>query len=67
VGTGGRAVVAVAEDGPPRTLADCRQVTPVRNDEGIRNEESDRAAIYVCAPPAQGWAAAWPSIRHLSS
>lgn len=64
---GGRAVVAVAEDGPPRALTRCRMVTPVRNDEGVRNEETERAAIYLCAPPPSGWGAVWPTIRHLSS
>jgi hypothetical protein len=62
---GSRAVVAVAEDGPPAVLPRCRLVGPVRNDEGVRNEESTQAAIYVCGPPAHGWAAAWLRIRHL--
>ena len=64
---GGSAVVAVAEDGPPRLLPGCRLVAPVTNDEGVRNEESERAAIYLCAPPASGWALVWPQLRHLSS
>ena len=64
---GARAVVAVAEDGPPAELPACRLVRPVRNDEGVHTEESDHAAIYICAPPPQGWAAVWPRIRHLSN
>ena len=64
---GGSTVVAVAEDGPPATLPGCRPVTRVRNDEGVRNEESDRAAIYLCRPPDHGWVVAWPRIRHLSN
>ncbi|MGZ4626751.1 MAG: glycosyltransferase family 39 protein [Kineosporiaceae bacterium] len=64
---GGRAVVAVAEDGPPAVLPGCRLVGPVRNDEGVRNEESTSAAVYVCGAPVQGWAAVWPRVRHLSN
>ncbi len=64
---GGRAVVAVAEGGPPEELPGCRLVQPVRNDEGVRNEESEYAAIYVCAAPVGGWASVWPRIRHLNN
>ena len=64
---GGRAVVAVAEGGAPQELPDCRFVERVRNDEGVENEEAENAAIYVCRPPAQGWAAVWPQIRHLAN
>jgi hypothetical protein len=60
-------VLAVAEDGPPQLLPDCHMVAPVVNDEGIRNEESERAAIYLCAPPVEGWTSVWPRLRHLSS
>jgi hypothetical protein len=64
---GGSAVVTVAEDGPPQMLPDCHLVAPVANDEGVRNEESERAAIYLCSPPASGWATVWSRLRHLSS
>jgi hypothetical protein len=39
----------------------------VRNDEGVRNEEAARAAIYTCLPPVHGWAAVWPRIRRLAN
>jgi hypothetical protein len=42
-------------------------VTAIRNSDGVSNEESQDAAIYVCRSPAQGWRAAWPRIKHLSS
>ncbi len=64
---GGRAVVAVAEGGAPQELPGCRFVERVRNDEGVENEEAENAAIYVCRPPAHGWAAVWPQIRHLAN
>jgi 4-amino-4-deoxy-L-arabinose transferase-like glycosyltransferase len=64
---GGTAVVAVFEGGPPAALTGCRLTTRVRNDEGVPNEESTYAAVYVCRPPARGWAAVWPAVRHLSS
>jgi 4-amino-4-deoxy-L-arabinose transferase-like glycosyltransferase len=64
---GGSAVVAVTEGGPPRELPDCRLVAPVTNDEGVRNEESEFASIYICSPPPGGWASVWPRMRHLSS
>ena len=25
------------------------------------------ADFYICGPPAQGWAAVWPRVRHLSN
>lgn len=60
-------VLAIAEDGPPAQLSACRLIAPVRPTDGVRNEETDRAAIYLCRSPAQGWAAAWPRIRHLAN
>ncbi len=60
-------VVAVSEDGAPTQLSDCVFFTRVHNDARIDNEESTRAAIYVCRAPAQGWAAAWPRIVHLDN
>ncbi len=65
-GTAGT-VIAVAEDGPPPLLTGCRIVAPVRNEAGIDNEETERAAIYLCRPPAPGWAAVWPRLRHLAN
>jgi hypothetical protein len=60
-------VVAVSEDGPPPLLRSCRRISRVHNGEGVSNEESQRAAIYLCEAPAQGWTAAWPHLEHLSS
>jgi hypothetical protein len=60
-------VVAVSEDGAPGLLRHCRRGAAIHNREGVSNEESQYAAIYVCEAPAQGWRAAWPRIRHLSS
>jgi hypothetical protein len=60
-------VVAVWEDGPPPLLRNCRRISRIRNGQGVSNEERQRAAIYVCEAPAQGWAAAWPHLKHLSS
>jgi hypothetical protein len=34
---------------------------------GVHNEESESAAIYVCAGPIGGWKAAWPRLSHLSA
>lgn len=53
--------------GPPALLPGCRLVRPVRNDEGVHNEEATRAAIYLCGTPVQGWASIWPQLRHLSN
>ena len=60
-------VVSVSEDGPPPLLRSCRRVSAIHNSDGVSNEESENAAIYVCRSPAQGWRAAWPRIKHLSS
>jgi len=60
-------VVAVSEDGPPALLVGCALVSDVHNRDGIDNEESTSAAIYLCRAPAAGWAAAWPTILHLDS
>jgi hypothetical protein len=60
-------VVAVSEDGPPALLGRCSFFARVHNRHDIDNEESARAAIYVCRAPAQGWAAAWPQIVHLDN
>ena len=60
-------VIAISEGGPPRLLRQCQRVAAVHNRDGVSNEETENAAIYVCEAPAQGWAAAWPHLRHLDS
>ena len=60
-------VIAISEGGPPRLLKQCQRVAAVHNRDGVANEETENAAIYVCEAPAQGWAAAWPHLRHLDS
>jgi hypothetical protein len=60
-------VVAVSEEDPPPQLRGCRRVTAIQNSDGVSNEETQNAAIYLCRSPAQGWHAAWPRIKHLSS
>jgi 4-amino-4-deoxy-L-arabinose transferase-like glycosyltransferase len=59
-------VVVVWEDGPPdRRFSGCRRTARVT--APVSNEESDRASVYVCDGPVDGWAAAWPRLAHLSS
>jgi Dolichyl-phosphate-mannose-protein mannosyltransferase len=59
-------VVVVWEDGPPTGLfSGCRLVGPVLGP--VRNEETTRAAVYMCAGPANNWGREWPRLRHLSS
>ncbi len=59
-------VVVVWEDTTPdRFFTDCHKFADVTGP--VSNEESDRAAVYVCAGPNGGWAHAWAQLRHLSS
>jgi 4-amino-4-deoxy-L-arabinose transferase-like glycosyltransferase len=59
-------VVVVWEGGPPDgRFTGCRRTARVT--APVRNEESDRASVYVCDGPVDGWAAAWPRLAHLSS
>lgn len=59
-------VVVVWEDGTPdRIFTGCRPRGRVRGE--VDNEETERAAIFVCEAPIGGWAAAWPRLVHLSS
>ena len=61
-------VVVVWEDGAPdpAVFRGCGAGDPVRT--GVRDEESTRAAVYVCAGGvAGGWAQAWPRLTFLSS
>ncbi len=60
-------VIAVWEGGAPSQLRRCHRVAAVHNRDGVSNEETENAAIYVCEAPAQGWRAAWPHLRHLDS
>lgn len=59
-------VVVVWEDGPPTEyFTGCRRFS--RISAPVSNEESDRAAVFVCAAPIGGWDVAWPRLSHLSS
>jgi Dolichyl-phosphate-mannose-protein mannosyltransferase len=59
-------IVVVWEDGTPdRFFTDCQPHGRVRGE--VTNEETERAAVFVCAAPIGGWAAAWPRLVHLSS
>jgi len=59
-------VVVVWEDGAPTEFfRDCRDLGRVT--APVSNEESDRASVYVCAGPVDGWAAAWPRLVFLSN
>jgi len=59
-------VVVVWEDGSPdRRFTGCHLTAKV--DTGVSNEETDRAAVYVCAGPVGGWRASWPRLTHLSA
>jgi Dolichyl-phosphate-mannose-protein mannosyltransferase len=59
-------VVVVWEDGPPTEFFnDCNEFAKIT--APVSNEESDRAAVYVCSGPIGGWAAAWPRLAFLSS
>jgi 4-amino-4-deoxy-L-arabinose transferase-like glycosyltransferase len=59
-------IVVVWEDGTPnRFFTDCQPHGRVRGE--VTNEETQRAAVFVCAAPIGGWAAAWPRLVHLSS
>jgi 4-amino-4-deoxy-L-arabinose transferase-like glycosyltransferase len=59
-------VVVVWEDGPPDgSFTGCRKFSRVR--ASVPNEESDRAAVFVCSSPIGGWKTAWTSLVHLSS
>ena len=56
----------VWEDGAPTpSFTGCRLVGPVVGP--VSNEETSRAAVYVCAGPVGGWARDWPRLVHLSS
>jgi hypothetical protein len=51
-------VVVVWEDGPPdSSFAGCRKFSRVK--APVPNEESDRAAVYICSSPIGGWRQAW--------
>jgi hypothetical protein len=59
-------VVVVWEDGAPTGFfTGCRPVGPVVGP--VTNEETSRAAVYVCAGPIGGWARDWRRLVHLSS
>ena len=59
-------VVVIWEDSTPDLFfADCHKFAVVSGP--VSNEESDRAAVYVCASPDGGWGQAWTQLRHLSS
>jgi 4-amino-4-deoxy-L-arabinose transferase-like glycosyltransferase len=59
-------VVVIWEDGPPSEFfSDCSEYAKIT--APVSNEESDRAAVYVCGAPIGGWALAWPRLVHLSN
>jgi 4-amino-4-deoxy-L-arabinose transferase-like glycosyltransferase len=59
-------VVVIWEDGAPdRFFAGCQPRGRIRGE--VANEETERAAIFLCQAPIGGWAAAWPRLVHLSS
>ncbi|MDE9367563.1 glycosyltransferase family 39 protein [Luteipulveratus sp. YIM 133132] len=60
-------VVGVFQGRPPAPLRDCRRYADVPDHDGVANEESTEAAIYLCRAPAQGWARSWPAFRYLAS
>jgi hypothetical protein len=63
---GGQPVVVVWEDNHPDTdFTGCHLVATIH--DVVTNEESQRAAIYLCASPIGGWATAWPHLQHLSN
>jgi 4-amino-4-deoxy-L-arabinose transferase-like glycosyltransferase len=48
-----------------RWFAGCREITRVRNDQGVDNEENG-APIRRCSGPRETWQATWPQLRHLN-
>jgi hypothetical protein len=64
--TGGHPVVLVWEDDHPDTaFTGCHLFATIH--DVVTNEESQRAAIYLCASPIGGWTTAWPHLQHLSN
>ncbi len=47
-----------------RFWAQVREIAPITLPGGIRNEESQGAAIFVCQRPRGSWAQLWPELRH---
>jgi len=59
-------VVVVWADGTPdEFFTGCQPHGRVRGE--VANEETERAAIFICEAPIGEWAAAWPRLVHLSS
>jgi 4-amino-4-deoxy-L-arabinose transferase-like glycosyltransferase len=61
----GAPVIAVGL--PPEDLAElgaCRLEARIENGAGVDNDEHG-TSVRVCASPPDGWAEAWPSLRHL--
>jgi 4-amino-4-deoxy-L-arabinose transferase-like glycosyltransferase len=57
-------VVAVGYDSLEQVFTSCTVEGTLDNHLGVDNEEQGRA-VQVCREPRGGWAATWPSLRHL--
>ena len=51
--------------GPKTKFASCDKRATMDNGVGVDNEEQG-STVWVCRDPEGGWAAQWPSMRHLS-
>ena len=52
------------ESGPGASFASCDKRATMDNGLGVDNEEQG-STVWVCRDPVGGWAAVWPSMRHL--
>jgi 4-amino-4-deoxy-L-arabinose transferase-like glycosyltransferase len=59
-------VIVLGYRNPIVDFADCRAAATVDNGVELDNEEQD-GTVFVCAPPAAGWEAIWPQLRHLDA
>jgi hypothetical protein len=59
-------VIVLGYRNPFVDFADCRAAATVDNGVDLDNEEQG-GTVFVCAPPAAGWEAIWPQLRHLDA
>ena len=59
-------IVVLGYRNPFVDFADCRAAATVDNGVDLDNEEQG-GTVFVCAPPAAGWEAIWPQLRHLDA
>jgi 4-amino-4-deoxy-L-arabinose transferase-like glycosyltransferase len=58
------AVVWTEDSTPGAGFASCDKRATMDNGVGVDNEEQG-STVWVCRDPVGGWAALWPSLRHL--